>query len=227
MSRTMEKAYDYIYAAIASGRLAPGEHVPEEKVAAELNISRTPVREAIRRLESEGLVVITRNSGADVLRLDDEEIVETFKLRAMLEGYAAHRAASRVSAQDLAMLGSLAGRIAALDQTDVDLLDATRLNAEFHLQIARSARSPRLYSLIRGLVHVPMTLMHRGDWGMRLAGARGFDEHSQIVEALRHGDGDLAQSLMQAHILGASSRAAASAGKVHAMEPARRSAAKR
>ena len=203
MSRTVELAYDFIYGAIAGGRLRPGDHVPEEMIAAELRVSRTPVREAIRRLETEGLVVLTRNSGADVVLLGPEDVVETFRLRALLEGYAAERAATRITSGDIAALERLAASMSALEGGNIDLLTATRLNVDFHLQIAAAAQSRQLYALIRALVHVPLTLMHRDGWGTQLAHARGYDEHTRIVEALRAGDADLARTLMQTHILGA------------------------
>lgn len=203
MSRTLELAYEHIYAAIARGRLAAGDHIREEMIAADLGISRTPVREAIRRLEGEGLVIITRNAGADVVDLDPEDVVETFRLRAMLEGYAVERAATRITAEELQTLEHLDQQLAALHTEGADLLSATRLNAGFHLKIAEAARNPQLHALIRSLVHVPLTLMHREGWGRRLADSRGYDEHTRIVQALRSGDGDLARSLMQTHILGA------------------------
>lgn len=202
MSRTVELAYDFIYAAIASGRLRPGDHVPEEMIAAELRVSRTPVREAIRRLETEGLVVITRNSGADIVLFGPEDIIETFRLRSMLEGYAAERAATRVDERALADLDALVARMSNL-RASTDLLSATRVNAAFHLRIAEAAGSSRLFALIRGLVHTPLALMHRNGWAAQLDGARGFDEHARIVEALRNRDPDLARALMQTHILGA------------------------
>jgi len=210
MSRTVELAYDFIYSAIASGRLKPGAHIPEEMISAELQVSRTPVREAIRRLETEGLVVLTRNSGADVALFSREEIVETFRLRAMLEGYAAERAATRITPAQLAALEKLVQEMLALSRetAEVDLLTNTRLNVAFHLAIAEAAQSQRLYALIRALVHVPLTIMHHDGWGVQLAHARGYDEHARIVEALRARDPDLTRSLMQAHILGARPRLA-------------------
>ncbi len=203
MSRTVELAYDFIYNAIASGRLRPGDHIPEEMIAAQLRVSRTPVREAIRRLEMESLVVLTRNAGADVALLSPEDIVETYRLRAMLEGSAAERAASRIDAGGLAELDELVARMSQMNRAGADLLNATRVNATFHLKIAEAAASSRLCALIRGLVHVPLTLMHPDGWAARLDGAAGYDEHARIVDALRMRQGDLARALMQMHILAA------------------------
>ncbi|MBX9759186.1 MAG: GntR family transcriptional regulator [Beijerinckiaceae bacterium] len=226
MSRTVELAYDFIYGAIASGRLRPGDHVPEEMIAAELRVSRTPVREAIRRLETEGLVVITRNSGADIVLFGPEDIIETFRLRAMLEGYAAERAASRVDAHGLEELDALVARMSGL-RTGADLLSATRVNAAFHLRIAEAADSARLYALIRGLVHTPLALMHSNGWAAQLDGARGFDEHARIVDALRNRDADLARALMQTHILGARPKLAEEAAAQAASPDARKLALNR
>ncbi len=205
MSRAVEHAYDFIHAAIATGRLRRGVHVPEERIAKELGLSRTPVREALRRLEADGLVVISRNSGADVVRMQPDEIAELFRLHDMLEGHAAERAATRIDLAGLDALEDLACRLAVLVRPGEppDQLQAARLNAGFHLAIARAAESPRLLALIRGLVHVPLAVMHEAGWGERLRRAGGYAEHGRIVQALRRRDPDLARVEMELHILSA------------------------
>ena len=203
MSRTVDNAYDYIYSAIANGHLLPGAHIPEEMISARLAVSRTPVREAIRRLQADGLVVITPNSGADVAFFGPQEIAETFRLRALLEGQAAERAASRIAEADLAELDCSVKSLAKTSAAHDDVFEATRLNAAFHIKIAEAAESPRLLQLIRGLVRIPPALMHGGNWAERLLNAPGHDEHARIVAALRARNGALSRALMQAHILAA------------------------
>lgn len=205
MSRTVEKVYNFLYSAIASGRLRPGSHLAEEQVAEELGVSRTPVREAIRKLETDGLVVLTRNSGADVALLGDDEIAETFHLRAMLEGYAAERAATRITPDQLVALDDLAARLAETPRTGEGsaILESGRLNAAFHLAIAEAAQSGKLLALIRALVHLPLTIMHQQGWAAQLARSTGYRDHEQIIEALRQRDPILARARMQLHILNA------------------------
>ena len=208
MSRAVEAVYDHLYAGIAGGRFRPGSHLAEEAIAAELDVSRTPVREAIRRLEKDGLVVLARNSGASVVLLRDGDIEQTFQLRALLEGQAAERAATRITEIQAAVLAETVRGITALagagDQ--VDVLRATRLNAAFHLGIAEAADSAPLLALIRALIHVPMTILHQGGWATQLSRSSGYADHERILAALRARDAELARVEMQGHILRARPR---------------------
>ena len=97
-------ASEIIREAIIDGRLAPGQRLKEEELARELGISRTPVREALVILEGEGLVESVPKRGASVRAYAADDLDDMYQLRALLEGYAARRAATRISAEDVGRL---------------------------------------------------------------------------------------------------------------------------
>ena len=99
-----ELAYRKIRQAIIEGRYQPGQRLIEQRISEEFDLSRTPVRESLRRLDAEGLVIIERNRGAVVRPVAREEILDLYELRSRLEALAAERAAARATAEDLAEL---------------------------------------------------------------------------------------------------------------------------
>ena len=106
--RAVEKAYAAIRAGIADGRFAPNTRITEQEVAAAAGVSRTPAREALRRLHAEGLVSFTPNQGAVVTSWSIDDIDEIFELRAVLESHGAYRAASRATPKQVTRLKELA-----------------------------------------------------------------------------------------------------------------------
>src|SRR5207253_6186016 len=107
-------ATELIREAIVDGRLEPGRRLKEEELARELGISRTPVREALLVLQSEGLVAAEPNRGATVRSHDAEDLDDLYQLRALLEGYAARRAATRIAEEALGELAASCERLATL-----------------------------------------------------------------------------------------------------------------
>src|SRR3954464_7514575 len=107
-------AVELIREAILDGELAAGERLKEDELARRLDVSRTPVREALRRLEAEGLVVVEPQRGATVRSYAPEELDDMYRLRAVLEGYAARRAAERISEADLDELRKSCDRFSRL-----------------------------------------------------------------------------------------------------------------
>jgi DNA-binding GntR family transcriptional regulator len=115
MSNAAERAYQAIRQRIMDGSFAPGAALREEMLAAEIGVSRTPVRDALRRLLADGLVESTRNRGTFVAEITTDNLLEVHQLRAMLEGFAARRAAARITAGELAELRRLADAMEAID----------------------------------------------------------------------------------------------------------------
>jgi DNA-binding GntR family transcriptional regulator len=201
MSRTVEKAYDYILTEIVSGRAGAGTHLRETELAEALEVSRTPIREALRRLETEGLVTVERNAGAAVAVFSRDEVVEIYWLRAMLEGHAAARAATRITAEELVELGRLADALDKMQHQDpIDIVAFADLNTRFHLAIAKAAHSVRLYALIRSVIRLPIVLLQQPEWRSRLRRAAGYAHHHAIIDALKAGNAGWAESQMQTHI---------------------------
>ena len=136
-------ATELIREAIIDGRLEPGRRLKEEELARELGISRTPVREALLMLQAEGLVDAIPNRGAIVRVHTTDDLDDLYQLRALLEGFAARRAAARVGEEELNQLTASCDRFEALDP-DEELRELVRENLFFHSTILELAGSTRL-----------------------------------------------------------------------------------
>jgi DNA-binding GntR family transcriptional regulator len=191
-------ASELIRDAILYGRLAPGERLKEEQLARDLGISRTPVREALLVLAAEGLVESVPNRGAVVRSYSSDELSEMYELRALLESYAARRAATRASRQQLADLAASCTRFrAARLAHDVALL--TKENLFFHFTVAEAAGTPKLVELVRGAIQVPL-VSSAFYWYSRRESQRSEDFHRRILAALRSHDAERAELLMKEHV---------------------------
>ena len=207
MSRATDLAYGALRSAILEGRRAPGERLGEIEVAAELGLSRTPVREALRRLGSEGLVDLLPNRGGRVRSWTADDLDETYELRAALEGLGARRAARRITGDQLDRLAALADEMVTVDPSlghrpPGDFADLAARNAEFHALIVQAAGSGRLGETLKGVVQVPLVLRTYQRYTPE-ALARSHAHHHEIVDALRAGDGTWAESVMRSHVLAA------------------------
>jgi len=183
--------------AILSRRLKPGERLVEERLADELGVSRNPVREAIRVLESEGLVEVTARRGASVLSMTDEEARETIEVRALLEGQNA-RLAARRREQDILK------RIAAVLKQGNEAVAAKRydllsdLNQQFHQELAAAGRNRVLGDLLKRLRQRTAMLFAPTD---PVRQARSWDEHAGILRAIIAGDERAAATLAAEHVM--------------------------
>ena len=184
---------------IQKGEIQPGQRLVEEKLAKELGLSRTPVREALHRLEQEGLLTKPARGGYEVHPLTEREIQEAVGVRAVLEAYAAELASMRISDQALEeMKANLESFGRALHNRDEARL--LELNSEFHDQIHRAADSKLLYRLLSELreevdriSRMVMTNMNAGEWSE--------EEHRRCFEALSKRDGDEASRILKNHVL--------------------------
>lgn len=191
-----DQAYQGLLAAIAEGRLKPGERVRETALAGELGISRTPIREALQRLARDGLVQLDARSGARVGELSLAAIQELYDLREILEGSTARLAAQGATANDLQRLRAILEK-EALHLDDPRAL--AKLNKLYHRTLCEAANNRYLTNAVANfsttlLLLGPTTLAahHRADESHR--------EHRQIVEAIVKGDADGAEVLMRGHI---------------------------
>lgn len=200
MSASSDKVYESIKHRILSGAFDAGQRLPEDMIAADLGLSRTPVRDALRRLQADGLVEIVPNSGGKVAQWTSESLGELAQLRAMLEGYAAELAATKISAPALERLENLCDEMQAITAApSVDLVALSRNNLTFHRDIALAANNARLFSSIEplwnfSLVERKFALFSR----TRLD--RSLTHHREITAALREHDRDWARLIMQTHI---------------------------
>lgn len=191
-----EIVFETLRDAIITGQLKPGERLMEVQLAEELGVSRTPVREAIRKLELEGLVVMVPRKGAYVADISTKDVAEVFEIRAALESLAAGLAAERITQEELEELH----RILETESTEnLDLETLIEVDTAFHEVIYKASRNERLVQIISNLREQiqrfrSITLAKPG----RMKDA--LKEHKQIVEAISQGDVALARQLAQQHI---------------------------
>jgi DNA-binding GntR family transcriptional regulator len=190
-------ATEVIREAIIDGRLEPGQRLKEEELARELGISRTPVREALLILQTEGLVDAAPNRGAVVRSHDAGDLEDLYQLRALLEGYATRRAAANVSEATIAELWASCARFEALIEGDVQEL--VKENLHFHSTILDTAQSRRVGELIRKVIELP--LVYRSYIWYSVDQRRiSAHYHRQITKALESRDGERAELVMKEHV---------------------------
>jgi DNA-binding GntR family transcriptional regulator len=191
--------YDALRQAVVSGALGPGQRVNEAEIARQMQISRAPIREAIRQLEQEGLLESVPRRGTFVVALSRDDIEEVYTLRADLEARAVRRAITRLSADDLATLDSLLETMVSSAATG-DIAQLLEADIEFHRTIVEAADWARLRKLWEGLHPQTLTLYTLTtltDWSP-LDHAR---RHEPLLAAIRGGDPNQAAQAAQEHIL--------------------------
>lgn len=205
MSGLAGSAYEGLRTRILSGALTAGERLGEEELAEALGISRTPVREALRRLAAEGLVELLPNRGARVPRWDEDDVNDIFDLRALLESHGARHAATSSDETLIPRLESLCASMEQVHGSMQDVQDLARLasiNRDFHAAVVAGAGSPRLSALVASLVNVPVIMQTFKQYSPE-ALQRSLRHHREIVDALVVGDGDWACAVMRSHVYAA------------------------
>jgi DNA-binding GntR family transcriptional regulator len=182
------RAYDHIAARIADGRYSPGYRLVLDPIAQELGTSVVPVREAIRRLEAEGLVTFEHNVGAQVALVHEEEYVVTMQTLSIVEGAATALAAPFVTAGDIARARAInAEMIAMLDHFDP--VRFTQLNLDFHAVLFERCPNPHIVDLVhRGWAR--LKLLRESTFSFVPGRAQGsVEEHEQILRLIEgHAD---------------------------------------
>jgi DNA-binding GntR family transcriptional regulator len=192
-------ATEVIRQAILDGRLPPGRRLKEEELAQELGISRTPVREALLMLQAEALVDATPNRGAAVRSYSVEDLTDLYQLRALLEGYAARRAGTRLSDEGIRILRESCDRFEELLGDEANMGALVEENFFFHQAILEGAGSPRLGTMVRQVIEVP--LVYRSYiWYSPEQQQISSHYHSQIMRALEARDSERAELVMKEHI---------------------------
>ncbi|MEW6672729.1 MAG: GntR family transcriptional regulator [Thermodesulfobacteriota bacterium] len=194
-----EKTYEFLKAQMLSGQFRPGERLTEESLAAELGVSRTPIREALHKLELEGLVRPLETRGFCVSQDSREEIDEIFEIRTILEGYALRYVCKNIGKDTLKKLDAIIEKSEKAYQ--VQKIDAVfKYNTQFHDTLhGLISHKPRLLGLIVDLRQY--ILRYRKDTLQHIHGARrSIDGHLKIMMALRLGDPDLCERIMREHI---------------------------
>jgi DNA-binding GntR family transcriptional regulator len=188
---------EVIRQAIVDGGLAPGARLKEEELARELGMSRTPVREALLVLQAEGLVDAAPNRGATVRVHDAEDLDDLYQLRALLEGYAARKAASRATDDLVRRLWVSCDRFEHVPEGDVRAL--VKENLVFHNAILEAAGSARVAAMVRKVIELPLVYKSY-IWYSPEQRRISAHYHRQITKALESGDGERAELVMKEHV---------------------------
>lgn len=199
-SRANERAYVEIRSLILSGEAAPGEQLKEEQLAELCGVSRTPVRDALRRLEAELYIVRSDSKRAYVADWGRTDVDEMFTLRGMLEAHAAERAATRLDRAGLTALRDCNRAIGqAIDRSQPDIAGFLDGNRAFHQMIVTAAQSQRLTGILATLVEQPIVRRTaiRYDRDQLERSAR---EHEELIHAFEAADPAWARSVMTSHI---------------------------
>jgi len=199
----IQSVVDQVHAAIReqilSGELERGSHLPQETIAAELGVSRTPLREALRRLAGEGLVVLQAHHGATVADLDFGDMSDAWGARLVIEPPAAGLAAERRDeAQIDRMREAIAAQRASADSVSASL-DANR---EFHLALVAASGNPHLHHFAELLwVARISSAIYAAQADERSVVLGWADEHEAIVAAIEAGKAEAAERLTREHVL--------------------------
>jgi len=186
---------------ILSGELAPGAPLSVSALAAQLDVSRSPVRESVQQLVYEGIAVHTPHAGARVAVLDDEAVTAVLEVREVLDGLAAERAARRITHAEIDGLRKMVERQRGLLDGLTDRGRDARLDLEFHTAVRDAAQSRPLSEALARLdaqAHLFRSDLWTADRGRRLA----LEEHHAIVDALEAGDPRRAGATARAHVAG-------------------------
>jgi len=190
--------FETLREAIIAGQLRPGERLMEVQIAEELGVSRTPVREAIRKLELEGFVIMVPRKGAYVSDMSIKDVTDVFEIRRALEGLAAELAAERMTEDELEELERLLVRTAETTAR-LDVLSTVDMDTGFHQVIYEASRNEKLSNM---LYHLREQIQRFRTQSLSRPGRlrRVLVEHQGIVDALKQRDTDLARQLAEGHI---------------------------
>lgn len=190
-----EEAYQHIQRQILQGALPSGTRLVPDAIASELGISRTPVRGALRRLASEGLVTVRANRSAVVRGLNRREMFEVFQMRSVLEGLAVRNAMENMAPEHLRRLDIM------LEQLEhAAALDWTSVHREFHEYLCGLCRQPRLLRQISDLHSVVEPYMRL--WSSQPGRVvRMREAHQELVDAMRTGKPEHGEAVMRQHVM--------------------------
>lgn len=184
---------------IVEGQLAPGAKLNERELAELLNVSRTPLREAIKMLAAEGLVELLPNRGAVVAQMSAQDVADTFEVISGLEGQSGELAAQRITEAELAEIRALHYEMMAA-YTRRDLPTYYRLNAQIHTQINAAARNPVLAQTWRTVNARLQALRFRSNFD-EAKWKRAVKEHERMVELLAERDSAGLRALLAEHLM--------------------------
>jgi DNA-binding GntR family transcriptional regulator len=194
-----EDIAESIKTAIIKGKFKPGEKIPEGELAESMGISRTPLREAFRKLENEGFIQIIPRKGAVVTDIDAEEAINLYEIKSTLEGLAARLATANMKEKDISRLEKVNEELKELIDKN-DLESFYRVHTRFHEGFVKSCGNKRLIQMISNLND------HFNRFGiisLTLPGQfeNAIEQHTQIIEAFKTGDQDLVENKVKTNVM--------------------------
>ena len=192
-----ERIVEFVKDAIIKGRLKPGGRVPESELAEMFGISRTPIREAFRQLESEGFITFTPRKGAIVSPITDKDVIEFYAIKGLLEGYAAKMACCKISDKEIRRMEDLNSQMAKYAERN-DVKNFFKLDNQLHDVFLKICGNDKLYNLIYVLVQ---QFERFRKTSLSLSGRMwsSVKQHNEIIEAFKKRDVDLVERLVKAN----------------------------
>lgn len=196
-----DQAYAHVRERLIAGDYASGTRLTEWMIADELGTSRTPVREAMRRLVGDGFLKFRPNHGTFVQTWSTKDIEELFDLRGLLESEIAGTAAGRMAASQIESLAGLQDRIEerGADLGHENLSRIAMLNRDFHQLIAQASESARLVGMLTNAIEAPVVQQTFRRYSQAQL-QRSFHHHRELIDAFRVGDSAWAQAAMRCHV---------------------------
>jgi DNA-binding GntR family transcriptional regulator len=204
-SRVTERVCEELREMIMDGRLAGGTRLKETALSRKVGTSRTPIREALVQLESEGLVVRMPHAGAIVRTLDERDVEDAFQLRALLEGYGAAYAAQRLTEEQIRELENLCDEMEGPLERGGDqraVAYVLERNDRFHRIILEASGNRRLTVALRATMEIPRVYKSYY-WYSEQERQRSFLYHRELIEAFRNRDPLWAEATMKSHVYAA------------------------
>ncbi|OIQ27603.1 MAG: hypothetical protein BM562_14170 [Alphaproteobacteria bacterium MedPE-SWcel] len=197
------RVYEALRDEISIGTYGVGSRLTEGALAKSMNVSRTPVREALHRLASEGFVTLSPHAGALVKGWSAQDARDVFETRAIIESEAAARAARAATADDIAILEDLANRMEGAAGAPLrDVHGYSEMNRNFHGHILRMSGNRRIENIALNLMDLGFLVRSYRLFGQEDVN-RSLSDHRQLVTAIRDGEADWAAAIMRAHVLSA------------------------
>ena len=196
--RLGDEVYNTIYAQLMSQKILPGSRISIDNLAREMGVSQTPIREALSRLEAQGLVVKTHLIGFSAAsQMDRARFDQLYELRLLLEPFAARKAATLITTEQFDTLQRLASEMEVSGQGRVSYSDFARLDGQFHDLIALASGNDLIHETLANL-HTHMHLFRL--FHHQQAASTANTEHAELIDALEARDADRAEQAMRVHV---------------------------
>ena len=194
-----DQTYDIIKNMIILREIEPGKKINEEHIAKEIQVSRTPIREALCRLENEGIVTIIPRRGAFVSDLTETNVREILLIREVLEGLVVRLAVENMDAKTLEKLRKAIEKVSSIPEEDRDLVNYTRSEVDFH-SILLGASNNQMLKNMMDMVNAHLQIIRLRTVVIPERAQKTVKEHQQILNAIEKGDADTAEELMRKHV---------------------------